>query len=127
MPITELPEEEWDRVLAINLRGTFLCMKYQAKAMLELGKGGAILNVGSVNSFLGFGGGSAYATSKHGQVGLTTSVSAELASQNIRVNIVCPGVIDTPMHHRIREVVEDELFENFIDRAVVEMHVELLE
>ena len=83
--------------------------------MLELGNGGAIVNVGSVNSFLGFGGGSGYATSKHGQVGLTTSVSAELASQNIRVNIVCPGVIDTPMHHRIREVVGEELFESFIE------------
>ncbi len=115
MPITEFPEEEWDRVMAINLRGTFLCMKYQARAMLELGNGGAIVNVGSVNSFLGFGGGSGYATSKHGQVGLTTSVSAELASQNIRVNIVCPGVIDTPMHHRVREVVGEELFESFIE------------
>jgi len=115
LPITEFPDEEWDRVLAINLRGNFLCMKYQAKAMLELGNGGSIVNVGSVNSFLGFGGGSAYATSKHGQIGLTTSVSAELASQNIRVNIVCPGVIDTPMHQRLRGVIGDELFEAFLE------------
>ena len=114
-PIVEIPDEEWDRVLAINLRGTFLCMKYQAQAMLKLGNGGAIVNVGSVNSFLGFGGGSAYATSKHGQIGLTSSVSAELASQNIRVNMVCPGVIDTPMHHRVKEVVGEELFDNFLE------------
>ena len=116
-PITEFSEDEWDRVMAINLKGTFLCMKYQAKAMLECANGGAIVNVGSVNSMLGFAGGSAYATSKHGQVGLTTSVSAELASQNIRVNIVCPGVIDTPMHRRIRTVVGDELFENFLSKV----------
>lgn len=114
-PITEFPEEEWDRVMAINLRGNFLCMKYQARAMLETGNGGAIVNVGSVNSFLGFGGGSAYATSKHGQIGLTTSVSAELASQNIRVNIVCPGIIDTPMHQRIRKVVGDAMFESILE------------
>lgn len=115
--IVDFSEEEWDRVMAINLKGTFLCMKYEAKAMLELANGGAIVNVGSVNSFLGFAGGSAYATSKHGQVGLTTSVSAELASQNIRVNIVCPGVIDTPMHRRIREIAGDELFEGILQRV----------
>ena len=63
---------------------------------LKGGRGGAIVNVGSVNSFLGFAGGAAYATSKHGQVGLTTSASAELAPQGIRVNIICPGLIDTP-------------------------------
>jgi len=85
--------------------------------MLEIGNGGAIVNVGSVNSFLGFKGGSAYATSKHGQVGLTTSVSAELASQNIRVNIVCPGFVDTPMHSRFRKIVGDELVDEFIQKV----------
>ena len=73
--------------------------------------------VGSVNSFLGFAGGSAYATSKHGMVGLTSSVSAELAPQGIRVNIVCPGFIVTPMHQRVREVIGDEAFEGFIGRV----------
>ena len=58
--ITDLSEEEWDRVLDINLKGTFLCMKYEASAMLAGGQGGAIVNVGSVNSFLGFPTGSAY-------------------------------------------------------------------
>jgi NAD(P)-dependent dehydrogenase (short-subunit alcohol dehydrogenase family) len=116
-PITEFPDEQWEKVLDINLKGTFLCMKYQARAMLKAGHGGAIVNVGSVNSFLGFAGGSAYATSKHGMVGLTSSVSAELAPQGIRVNIVCPGFIVTPMHHRVREVVGDERIEEFVEKV----------
>jgi NAD(P)-dependent dehydrogenase (short-subunit alcohol dehydrogenase family) len=113
--ITDLAEEEWDRVLDINLKGTFLCMKYQARAMLAGGHGGAIVNVGSVNSFLGFPTGSAYVASKHGLIGLTSSVSAELAPHGIRVNLVCPGIIDTPMHRRLRGVVGDELY----DKAVI--------
>ena len=87
-------------------------MKYQAKAMLSGGHGGSIVNVGSVNSFLGFPTGAAYVASKHGMVGLTTSVSAELAPQGIRVNIVCPGVIDTPMHHRARKLLGDEIYDD---------------
>ena len=117
VPITEFPDEQWEKVLDINLKGTFLCMKYQAQAMLKAGHGGAIVNVGSVNSFLGFAGGSAYATSKHGMVGLTSSVSAELAPQGIRVNIVCPGFIVTPMHHRVREVAGNERIEEFIEKV----------
>ncbi len=109
--ITDLTEDEWDRVLDINLKGAFLCMKHEARAMLDGGHGGAIVNIGSVNSFLGFQTGSAYVASKHGLIGLTTSVSAELAPQGIRVNLVCPGFIDTPMHRRAREIVGDELYD----------------
>jgi NAD(P)-dependent dehydrogenase (short-subunit alcohol dehydrogenase family) len=61
--ITDLAEDEWDRVLNINLKGTFLCLKYEARAVLDGGHGGAIVNIGSVNSFLGFQTGSAYVTS----------------------------------------------------------------
>ena len=86
--------------------------------MLEGGQGGAIVNVGSINSFLGFGGGTAYSASKHGQVGLTTSASAELASQGIRINIVCPGLIDTPMHHRLRGIIGDEAVDNLLQGSV---------
>lgn len=113
-PITDLPVEDWDAVMGINLRGAFLCMKYEASAMLDAGNGGAIVNVGSVNSFLGFPSGSAYVASKHGLVGLTTSVSAELASQGIRVNAVCPGIIDTPMHHRARGLLGDEVYDSVV-------------
>jgi NAD(P)-dependent dehydrogenase (short-subunit alcohol dehydrogenase family) len=116
--IADLPEEEWDRVLDINLKGTFLCMKYEARAMLAGGHGGAIVNVGSVNSFLGFPYGSAYVASKHGQIGLTTSVSAELAPQGIRVNLVCPGVIDTPMHRRMRGLIGDQIYDDALQQRV---------
>jgi len=116
--IAELPEEEWDRVLDINLKGTFLCMKYEARAMLEGGHGGAIVNIGSVNSFLGFPYGSAYVASKHGQIGLTTSVSAELAPQGIRVNLVCPGITDTPMHRRLRGLVGDQIYDDALQQRV---------
>jgi NAD(P)-dependent dehydrogenase (short-subunit alcohol dehydrogenase family) len=112
--ITDLPEQEWDRVLDTNLKGTFLCLQYEARAMLASGHGGAIVNVGSVNSFLGFPTGSAYVASKHGQVGLTTSVSAELAPHGIRVNLVCPGFVDTPMDHRARGLLGDDLYDKVL-------------
>ncbi|MFV1988713.1 MAG: SDR family NAD(P)-dependent oxidoreductase [Gemmatimonadota bacterium] len=118
LPVTEMTEQQWDTVLDANLKGAFLCMKYEARAMLAGGHGGAIVNVGSINSFLGFGGGTAYAASKHGLVGLTSSASAELASQGIRVNIVCPGLIDTPMHHRLRGVVGDEMVDGILQGNV---------
>ena len=109
--ITDLSEEEWDRVLDINLKGIFLCLKYEARAMLACGNGGAIVNIGSINSFLGFPTGAAYVASKHGLIGLTSSVSAELAPQGIRVNLVCPGIIDTPMHRRARGILGDEVYD----------------
>ena len=116
--VVELPEEEWDRVLDINLKGTFLCLKYEARAMLAGGRGGAIVNVGSINSFLGFPSGAAYVSSKHGLIGLTTSVSAELAPQGIRVNVVCPGIIVTPMHQRLRGLLGDEIYDNVLQQRV---------
>ncbi len=116
--ITDLPEEDWDRVMNINLRGTFLCLKYEARAMLKCGNGGAIVNIGSVNSFLGYPTGSAYVTSKHGLIGLTTCVSAEMAPKGIRVNLVCPGIIDTPMHHRGRAMLGDQVYDTMLGQSV---------
>lgn len=116
--IVDLAEDEWDRVLDINLKGNYLCIKYEAEAMLKAGNGGSIVNVGSVNSFLGFPGGAAYVASKHGQIGLTTSASAEFGPQGIRVNIVCPGFVDTPMHQRIRGIIGDEMFDSVLATRV---------
>jgi NAD(P)-dependent dehydrogenase (short-subunit alcohol dehydrogenase family) len=116
--ITDLREEEWDQVLDINLKGIFLCLQHEARAMLAGGHGGAIVNVGSVNSFLGCATGSAYVTSKHGLIGLTTCVSAELAPQGIRVNLLCPGFIDTPMHRRGRAIFGDDLYDKFLAERV---------
>jgi NAD(P)-dependent dehydrogenase (short-subunit alcohol dehydrogenase family) len=116
--ITDLPEEVWDRVLDINLKGAFLCLQHEARAMLAGGRGGAIVNVGSVNSFLGIAYAPAYVASKHGLIGLTTSVSAELAPQGIRVNLICPGIIDTPMHRRGRELFGDAIYDNILSQRV---------
>ncbi|GLQ21954.1 SDR family NAD(P)-dependent oxidoreductase [Algimonas porphyrae] len=109
--VTDMPEDYWDRVMGTNLRGNALCLKYQSRAMIASGQGGAIVNVGSVMSFLGCPGAAAYNASKAGQLSLTSSASSELAPQGIRVNLICPGVIDTPLHHAIKGNLGPEVFD----------------
>lgn len=95
-PTADYTVEGWNKVIAINLTGVFLCMKYQIPAMLKTG-GGAIVNMASILGAVGFANAPAYAAAKHGVLGLTQTAALEYGAQGVRINAVGPGFIHTPM------------------------------
>ena len=126
----DYPEDRWHQVIAVNLTGVWLCMKYEIPQMLSQG-GGTIVNMASIAGLIGGAGGAAYAASKHGVIGLTRALATELASQghaDITVNTICPGYVRAgmgvaPQKVRSREgavmdVPGEEIFERHIKRRV---------
>ncbi|MEM9324954.1 MAG: SDR family oxidoreductase [Bacteroidota bacterium] len=117
-PVHETSLEEWNRIIGVNLTGSFLCAKYAIPTMLEAG-GGAIVNLGSAQSFMSQRNVAPYATSKSAILGLTRSIAVDYAP-TIRCNAVCPSTIDTPMLHWAMEQASDP--QALLDECV-DMHL----
>jgi NAD(P)-dependent dehydrogenase (short-subunit alcohol dehydrogenase family) len=98
-PFTEFTEKDFDQIMDVNVKGTWLCMQAELRQMIAQG-GGSIVNIGSVAGVIGFANAGPYSASKHAMIGLTKTAAQEGAAHNIRVNIVCPGLIETGMADR---------------------------
>ena len=99
VPMTEIPETSVETSIAVDLRGTWHCMKHEIESMLKTG-GGAIVNVSSVNGYASSPNAAMYSATKHGMNGLSTAAAREYIGRGIRINTVCPGAIETPRRQR---------------------------
>ncbi|WP_031515416.1 SDR family NAD(P)-dependent oxidoreductase [Desulfofalx alkaliphila] len=113
-PVLELTAEEWDDVMAVNLKGTFLCCKYVGEKMIAQG-GGKIINIASLGSHLGITRSSAYCASKGGVLQLTKVLSAEWAAHGINVNCISPGYFKTPLTEKM--LSEKETYNSIVNRT----------
>lgn len=112
--LTETPEADFDRVVAVNLKGVWLCMKSAVTQMLKQG-GGVVINTASALSFRTLPGSAPYIATKHGVAGLTKTCAVEYGSRNIRINAVCPGVIKTHMLQNMPNAVE-------LEKSLIALH-----
>jgi NAD(P)-dependent dehydrogenase (short-subunit alcohol dehydrogenase family) len=117
-PLLDTSDDEFERIINVNLRGVWNCMKAELRQMVAQGSG-AIVNCSSIGGMVGSKGRSAYSASKHGIIGLTQSAALEYATQGIRINAVCPGMTDTPMTITVSKNYDPEIVKALLARAPI--------